>query len=71
MGLMKLFSGDEILALALQQKVEAVGIYTVIRYNNQANVLPSLQSQKAVELFIQETDFPKANPIVEAFRLSL
>ncbi len=71
MGLMKLFSGDEILALALQQKIEAIGVNTFIRNNNQANVLPSIQPQMAVELFIQETDFAKANPIVEAFRLSL
>ena len=71
MGLIKLFSGDEILAQALQQKIEAIGVTTVIRDNNQANVFPSIQSKKAVELFIQETDFSKANPIVEEFRLSL
>jgi len=71
MGLIKLFSGDEILAQALQQKIEALGVNTVIRDNNQANVFPSIQSKKAVELFIQETDFSKANPIVEEFRLSL
>lgn len=71
MGLIKLFSGDEILAQALQQKIEAIGVNTVIRDNNQANVFPSIQSKKAVELFIQETDFSKANPVVEEFRLSL
>lgn len=71
MGLIKLFSGDEILAQALQQKLEAIGVNTVIRDNNQANVFPSIQSKKAVELFIQETDFSKANPVVEEFRLSL
>jgi hypothetical protein len=26
---------------------------------------------QAVELFIQETDFAKANPIIEEFRLSI
>lgn len=71
MGLIKLFSGDEILAQDLQQKIEAIGVNTVIRDNNQANVFPSIQSKKAVELFIQETDFSKANPVVEEFRLSL
>jgi hypothetical protein len=25
----------------------------------------------AVELFIQETDFAKANPVIEAFRMSI
>jgi hypothetical protein len=71
MGLIKLFSGDEILALSLQEKIEAIGISTVIRNNNQANVLPSINNQKPIELFIQEVDYGKASPIIEEFRLSL
>jgi hypothetical protein len=71
MGLMKLFSGSEILALSLQQKIEEIGVNTVIRNNNQANVIPSIKTEKAVELFIQETDFNKVNLVVEEFRLSL
>jgi hypothetical protein len=71
MGLMKVFSGNEILALALQEKIEAIGVSTVIRNNNQSNVLPSLANTKPVELFIQEIDFGKANPVIEAFRLSI
>lgn len=71
MGLMKVFSGSEILAQALQQKIEAIGVEVVIRNNNQANVLPSLQNKKAVEVFIQETDFSKANPVIEEFRLNI
>jgi len=71
MGLIKIFSGSEILALSLQQKIEAIGVTTVIRHNNQANVIPSIQTDKAVELFIQEVDFGKANPVIEEFRLSL
>jgi multimeric flavodoxin WrbA len=71
MGLMKVFSGSEILAQALQQKIEAIGIEVVIRNNNQTNILPSIQNKKAVEVFIQETDFSKANPVIEKFRLSI
>ena len=71
MGLIKIFSGNEILALSLQQEIEAIGVATVIRNNNQANVIPSVQTQKAVELFIQEIDFGKANPVIEEFRLSI
>ena len=71
MGLIKIFSGKEILALSLQQKIEEIGVNTVIRSNNQANVLPSFQPEKAVELFIQEIDFGKANPVIEEFRLSI
>jgi hypothetical protein len=71
MGLMKLFSGSEILAQALQEKIEAIGVNTVIRNNNQSYVLPTMSNAKPVELFIQETDFSKVNAIVEEFRLSI
>jgi hypothetical protein len=71
MGLMKVFSGSEILALALQEKIEEIGVNTVIRNNNQSNVLPSISSTKPVELFIQEIDFSKANAVIEEFRMTI
>lgn len=71
MGLIKIFSGEEILAITLKEKLEEVAINVVIRNNNQANVLPSIQTVKAVELFIQEVDFGKANPVIEEFRLTI
>ena len=72
MGLIKIFSGGEILALALKEKIEEAGVETVMRNNNQANVLPSLESNDIpVELFIEEKDFAKANPAIEKFRMSL
>ncbi|MEC4003955.1 DUF2007 domain-containing protein [Flavobacterium sp. SUN052] len=71
MGLIKIFSGEEILAFGLKERLEEATINVVLRENNQANVIPSIQTSKAVELFIQETDFGKANPIIEEFRLNL
>ena len=71
MGLIKIFSGEEILAVSLKEKLEETNINVVIRNNNQANVLPSIQTAKAVELFIQEIDFGRANPVIEDFRLSI
>lgn len=71
MGLIKIFSGNEILAVTLKDKLEAVEINVVIRNNNQSNVLSSVSADKPVELFIQETDFHKANPVIEAFRMSI
>ncbi len=71
MGLMKVFSGSDILAQALQEKIEEIGVNTVIRNNNQSNVLPSITNAKPVELFIQEVDFSKANPVIEEFRLNI
>jgi hypothetical protein len=71
MGLIKIFSGEEILAVTLKERLEESNISVVLRNNNQANVLPSIQTARAVELFIQEVDFGKANPVIEEFRLSL
>lgn len=71
MGLIKIFSGEAILAVTLKEKLEEANINVVIRDNNQANVLPSIQIAKAVELFIQEVDYGKASPVIEEFRLSI
>jgi hypothetical protein len=70
MGLVKIFSGERILAEALLEKLQEADINVVIRDNNQANVLPSLQ-EKAVELFIQEFDYGKAHPVIQDFRMNL
>ena len=69
MGLIKIFSGEEMLAVGLKDKLEQSNISVVIRNNNQANVLPSVKNNKAVELFIQEIDYGKANPVIDEFRL--
>lgn len=71
MGLIKVFSGEEILAVGLKERLEKSNIEVVLRENNQANVLPSIQTAKAAELFIEEVDFGKANPVIEEFRMSL
>jgi putative signal transducing protein len=72
MGLMKVFSGSEILALALQVKIEEAGVETLLKNNIQSAKLAGFgTSGSAVELFIQETDFAKANPVIEEFRMSI
>lgn len=72
MGLMKVFSGSEILALALQEKIEEIGVNTIVKNNIQSARTAGFGSTgQAVELFIQETDFAKANPVIEEFRLSI
>ncbi|GEM54202.1 hypothetical protein B0A58_09770 [Flavobacterium branchiophilum NBRC 15030 = ATCC 35035] len=72
MAFIKIYSGSEILAQALQTKIEAAGIATVIKNNIQSARLAGFgNTDLAVEVFIQETDYNKANPIIEAFRMSL
>jgi hypothetical protein len=72
MGLMKVFSGSEILALALQQRIEAIGVDTVLKNNIQSARLGGFgELGQAVELFVQETEFAKVNPVIEEFRMSI
>ncbi|WP_318640881.1 putative signal transducing protein [Flavobacterium ardleyense] len=72
MALMKIFSGSEILATALQTKLEDAGIDTLLKNNIQSGRLAGFgTSGMAVELFIEEVDFGKADPIVEDFRMSI
>jgi hypothetical protein len=72
MGLMKVFSGSEILAMALKEKIEAIGIDVVMKDNIQSARLAGFGSSgSAVELFVQETEYGKVSPIIEEFRLSI
>lgn len=72
MALMKIFSGSEILATALKMKLEVAGIDTLLKNNIQSGRLAGFgTSGMAVELFIEEVDFGKADPIVEDFRMSI
>ena len=72
MGLMKVFSGSEVLAIALQERLEEAGLETVKKDNIQSARLAGFgQTDLAVEVFIQETDFAKANPVIENFRMSI
>lgn len=72
MGLIKIFSGSEVLAIALKVKIEEVGIATIMKNNIQSATIAGFgTSGQAVELFIQETDFSKANPIIEEFRMNI
>jgi hypothetical protein len=72
MGLMKVFSGSEVLAIALQERLEEAGVETTKKDNIQSARLAGFgQTDLAVEVFIQETDFAKANPVIEDFRMSI
>ena len=72
MGLMKVFSGSEILAIALKERLEEAGVETVKKDNIQSARMGGYGgSDLAVEVFIQETDFAKANPVIEEFRMNI
>ncbi len=72
MGLIKIFSGSEILANALHEKIAALGIDAVLKDNIQSARLGGFgSSDLAVEVFIQERDYGKAHQVIEEFRMSI
>ena len=72
MALKKIFSGSEILAVALQQKLEAIDIFPVVRNNLQAARVSGFgNTGMAVELFIEEREFIQAESVIEDFKMNL
>ncbi|MDQ5929231.1 MAG: hypothetical protein QG594_1009 [Bacteroidota bacterium] len=72
MGLMKIYSGSEVLAIALKEKIETAGVDVVMKDNVQSARLAGFGSfGQAVELFVQESQYGKIYPIIEAFKMSL
>jgi hypothetical protein len=69
MGLIKIFSGNETLAMNLHSKIEAVEIKTVLKPNTQASRIGN-QGQ-VLEVFINEIDYGKVSPVLEEFRMSI
>ena len=64
MGIMKVFSGSEILADALKQKIEAVGVEVVKKDNLQSARMAGFgSSDLAVELFVDERYYGKISPV--------
>lgn len=72
MGIMKVFSGSEILADALKLKIEEIGVEVVKKDNLQSARLAGFGSTDlAVELFVDERYYGKISPVLEEFRMSL
>jgi hypothetical protein len=72
MGRIKIFSGSEVLALALQKRIEDAGVATSKKDNIQSARLGGFgNTDLAVEIFIDESDYGKAHPVIEEFRMSI
>jgi len=71
MGLMKVFSGSEILATALKTKLEEAGIDVIMKNNNQSNIVLGSATTLAVELFIDESKYGKADPVITDFKINI
>jgi len=72
MALKKIFSGSEIVAMRLKQKLEEVDVFPVVKNNLQAARVSGFGNMGlAVELFIQEHELPKVEKVIEDFKMSL
>lgn len=70
--MMKVFSGSDILASSLKEKIEEIGIEVLKKDNIQSARLGGFGNlDLAVELFIDERHFGKVNEVIENFRLSI
>ncbi len=72
MALVKIFSGSEIIAMALQTKLQENGIVCMAKNNLQSARMAGFgNTDLAVEIFINETDKEKTEPIIEDFKMNL
>ena len=70
--MMKVFSGSEILASALKEKLEEIAVEVLKKDNIQSARLGGFGNlDLSVELFIDERYFGKVNEVIENFRLSI
>lgn len=70
--MMKVFSGSEILASSLKEKIQEIGVEVLKKDNIQSARLGGFGNlDLAVELFIDERHFGKVNEVIENFRLSI
>lgn len=72
MGMIKIFSGSEILASRLKEQIEAIGVDVLKKDNIQSARLGGFgNTDLAVELFIDERYYGKVNDVIENFRMSI
>jgi hypothetical protein len=70
MGLMKVFSGSEILAIALQERIEAIGVDVVVKNIQSARLGGFGNSDLAVECLFRKLSL-QSKSVIEEFRMSI
>lgn len=69
MALVKIFSGSEILAMPVKQRLEELGINPVVKNNVQSATVAGFGTiGQAVELYVEEHEADAANAIVAEFK---
>lgn len=67
--LIRIYSGSEVTALLLKDELEQEGVMSMIKNDFQSGVVAGFAGgvPSEVDLFIEETDLAKAEPIVNNF----
>jgi hypothetical protein len=64
-NLIKVYTGPEVLVFILKDKLEEIGISTTIQNDSHDNFLQ--RAPTAIDLYIQQFDLKKAEPIISEF----
>lgn len=67
--IIRVYSGSEITALLLKEELEQAGVMTMIKNDFQSGVIAGFAGgiPSDVDLYINESDLPKAEPVVSNF----
>ena len=68
-NLIRVFTGTEVLVYLLKERLEEVGISALIKDDFQSGITVGFVSgvPSAIDLYIQESDLEKAEPILKEF----
>lgn len=68
-NLIRVFTGTEVLVYLLKERLEEVGVSSLIKNDFQSGLTVGLISgvPSAVDLYIQESDLEEAKPIIKEF----
>jgi hypothetical protein len=67
--LIRVFTGSEVLVIILKERLEEVGISSLIKNDYQSGITVGFVASvpSAIDLYIQESDLKEAEPIINEF----
>ncbi|MGC1390950.1 MAG: hypothetical protein WA816_07915 [Bacteroidales bacterium] len=63
--LIRIYTGKEIYVISLKEKLEVIGISATIRNDSNDSFLRGVPA--AIDLYIQQSDYDKAEPLINEF----
>jgi hypothetical protein len=68
-NLIRIYTGSEVLVIILKEQLEEIGISSLIKNDYQSGISVGFVASvpSAIDLYIQESDLPEAEPIINEF----